>query len=182
MSRSPSPAPSNLTETNSLKDSPVNFDSVSTNSTSGVSTVKCVLAGGSYRGWVPDSAIILWRRMLGVLGDINSLSDPSIHVQAMECLIKITEDLIKVRENIGVGEGKSLASPFYVPPLHYITPWLLKATYLSKEYKLGKILAYKLLCLLTVGHNDVELSKEYLALFYRSLHTGLTSYDVVSYM
>ena len=45
------------------------------------STSKSVMSGGSIKGWLPDVAVVLWRRMLGALGNINLIADPVIHAQ-----------------------------------------------------------------------------------------------------
>lgn len=65
--RSPSPAPSSGLESNSIKDSPIQLDVLSSEhqilEMSGES--RGVICGGTIRGWLPDVAVILWRRMLG---------------------------------------------------------------------------------------------------------------------
>ena len=180
VSRSPSPTHSNVIENNSLKDSPMNLEGGHTGNNSGADTAKSVLVGGTYRGWSSESAFILWRRMLGILGDVNKLSNPQIHAQAMECLVKIIEDLIKVKENLGViVDNQVVGDPSLEPPLHYFSSWLFKATQLPNEFKAGKLLAYKLLCLTIVRRNETELPKELLSLFYLTLRQGLMSYDPV---
>ena len=42
---------------------------------------KSVMAGGTVKGWLPDVAVVLWRRMLGSLGDVNAIADTVIHAQ-----------------------------------------------------------------------------------------------------
>ncbi|CAG2108810.1 unnamed protein product [Medioppia subpectinata] len=139
----------------------------------------CVLIGGPNRGWTSESAFILWRRMLGVLGDINKLTNPQIHAQAIECLVKVVEDLIKVKENLGLSvESQVSPNCSLEPPLQYFTSWLFKATQLPDEFKLGKLLAYKLLCIIAVRRNENQPSKEFLSLFYLTLRQGLISYDM----
>lgn len=65
--RSPSPAPSSGLESNSIKDSPIQLDVLASEhqllEMSGES--RGVVCGGTVRGWLPDVAVILWRRMLG---------------------------------------------------------------------------------------------------------------------
>ena len=58
--------------------------------------MKSVLAGGLVVGWAADVAVVLWRRMLGALGDINAIKDPEIHAQVLECLCDLMDMLIKV--------------------------------------------------------------------------------------
>ena len=56
---------------------------------------RSVLAGGAVLGWTADLAVILWRRMLGALGDIN-VTPPHIHAHILDCLADITDTLHKV--------------------------------------------------------------------------------------
>ena len=58
------------------------------------------MAGGSVRGWLPDVAVVLWRRVLGLLGDPNQVSSPTIHAQIFKHLTDLTETLIKVSHNV----------------------------------------------------------------------------------
>ena len=57
---------------------------------------KSVLAGGSVQGWLPDVSVILWRRMLGALGDVNKIDDPNIHASVFEHLCDLQETLLRV--------------------------------------------------------------------------------------
>jgi hypothetical protein len=57
---------------------------------------RSVLAGGTIRGWTPDVTVVLWRRMLGSLGDINEIKDPAIHASVYEYLCELMDILIKV--------------------------------------------------------------------------------------
>jgi hypothetical protein len=54
------------------------------------------MAGGSVRGWLPDVAVVLWRRMLGALGDVNLLRDPALHLKVFEYLIQLCDTFAKV--------------------------------------------------------------------------------------
>lgn len=55
-----------------------------------------VVMGGSARGWLPDVAAVLWRRMLAALGDPNQLKDPNTHHKLYNYLIHLNSTLIKV--------------------------------------------------------------------------------------
>ena len=50
----------------------------------GSSAPRSVMSGGSVKGWLPDVAVVLWRRMLGALGNINTIADTVIHAQVMK--------------------------------------------------------------------------------------------------
>jgi hypothetical protein len=64
--------------------------------------MRSVLAGGTVQGWLPDSAVVLWRRMLGILGDVNQITDPENHVLVYEELSKILDTLHKVSQSFSV--------------------------------------------------------------------------------
>ena len=53
---------------------------------------------------------------------------------------------------------------------------------MNNEFKSGRLLAYKLMCAMTVCRQDVPLTQEYLTHFYRLMHIGLTGTDQVSDM
>lgn len=55
------------------------------------------MSGGTVRGWLPDVAVVLWRRVLGLLGDPNDVASPQIHAQIFKYLSELTETLVKVR-------------------------------------------------------------------------------------
>jgi len=55
-----------------------------------------VLTGGQIPGWTPDVAVVLWRRMLGALGDINAITDPKTHEKIMEHLLELQQTVLKV--------------------------------------------------------------------------------------
>lgn len=65
------------------------------------------MAGGGVRGWLPDVAVVLWRRMLSALGDVNNIQDPVLHGQVMDYLVQLTQTLIKARE------GQRELSPYF---------------------------------------------------------------------
>jgi len=58
---------------------------------------RSVMAGGNLRGWCPEVVVVLWRRMLGALGDVNRLVHPNLHVQVFEHLIELSQTLLKVK-------------------------------------------------------------------------------------
>ncbi|XP_015110729.1 probable Rho GTPase-activating protein CG5521 isoform X8 [Diachasma alloeum] len=147
--------------------------------TSDASERRSVMAGGNVRGWLPDVAVVLWRRMLSALGDVNNIQDPVLHGQVMEYLVQLTQTLIKIRLNQGVsGDNQATPpAPELIPPLTVIAPWCFKAIQLPPHYEVGKLAAYRLICLLTVQPLDINLPKAHLTLFYRAVHNGITSND-----
>ena len=196
VSRSTSPAPSSSMESHSIKDSPVLLDhetdhvsegafsevgelTGALSSSAGGQQARSVMAGGSVKGWLPDVAVVLWRRMLGSLGDVNSIADTVIHAQIYKYLIELYDIMVKIRNNQGVSvDNLSTPSPpEYVPPFTIFAPWCFRALVLPDTYQRGKLYALRLLCLLTVRPQDSPLPKTHLVQFYKVLHTGLTSAD-----
>ena len=59
--------------------------------------LRSILSGGNLCGWTPDVAVVMWRRLLGILGDVNAISDSLIHEQVFEHLCDIIDDVNKVR-------------------------------------------------------------------------------------
>lgn len=45
------------------------------------------------------------------------------------------------------------------------------------QYEVGKLAAYRLICLLTIQPLDISLPKSHLTLFYRAVHNGISSND-----
>lgn len=58
---------------------------------------RSVMSGGTVRGWLPDVAVVLWRRVLGLLGDPNDVASPLIHAQIFKYLSELMDTLVKVR-------------------------------------------------------------------------------------
>lgn len=82
------------------------------------------MAGGGVRGWLPDVAVVLWRRMLSALGDVNNIQDPTLHGQVMDYLVQLTQTLIKVRIvkmlKYALKLKKLVARPTIIYPLFYV--------------------------------------------------------------
>lgn len=56
-----------------------------------------IIAGGTLTGWHADSAFVLWRRILGILGDVNNIRCPKIHAKVFSYLYELWHKLCKVR-------------------------------------------------------------------------------------
>ncbi|XP_067682813.1 ral GTPase-activating protein subunit alpha-1-like isoform X5 [Haliotis asinina] len=141
--------------------------------------LKSVMAGGAMSGWMPDVAVVLWRRMLGCLGDVNQIQDPVIHEYVFDYLCDLAETLIRMRENLGVTQDNTSSPPppELIPPHHIFATWLFECLTLNNKYKKGKLLAYQLICQMLVRHHDVTPSQEILSHFYYVLHHGLVAVD-----
>ncbi|XP_074752109.1 ral GTPase-activating protein subunit alpha-2 isoform X2 [Athene noctua] len=138
-----------------------------------------IIAGGSLIGWHPDSAAVLWRRILGILGDVNNIQSPKIHAKVFGYLYELWYKLAKIRDNLAISvDNQSTPSPpVLIPPLRIFASWLFKATTLPKEYKEGKLQAYRLICAMMTRRQDVLPNSDFLVHFYFVMHLGLTSED-----
>ncbi|CRL05977.1 CLUMA_CG018909, isoform A [Clunio marinus] len=178
-SRSPSPTASSGIDGNSIKDSPLQMDVLAGGDSSSIETHdenldrKSILAGGTAKGWLPDVAAVMWRRMLGALGDVNKILNPKLHAEVFRYLVNITESLIKIRMNQGISnDNQSTPSPpALVPPIGIVLPWCFGALTLDAQFSLGKVYAMQLLCM--IARNSC-LSGDQLPLFYHALHQALT--------
>jgi hypothetical protein len=61
---------------------------------------RSVMFGGKAKGWLPDVAVVMWRRMLGALGDPNEVRNPQIHAAIFDYLVELGSILIKVKKKI----------------------------------------------------------------------------------
>ncbi|XP_058461535.1 probable Rho GTPase-activating protein CG5521 isoform X1 [Malaya genurostris] len=185
-SRSPSPTASSGIESGSIKDSPIQMDVLTADSSS-IDTQdensavspdrRSILAGGTARGWLPDVAAVMWRRMLGALGDVNKILNPKLHAQVFQYLVNITESLIKIRMNQGISlDGQINPTPInLVPPIALVAPWCYGALTLDGQYGQGKLYAMQLLC--TIVKAGASLGNNQLPLFYHALHQALSGED-----
>nr|XP_014340065.1 PREDICTED: ral GTPase-activating protein subunit alpha-1 [Latimeria chalumnae] len=148
--------------------------------TSEFATEDCsVMAGGTLTGWHADVATVMWRRMLGILGDVNCIRDPEIHAQVFDYLCELWQNLAKIRDNLGISidNQTSPPPPLLIPPLRILTPWLFRATTLNDKYKQGKLHAYKLICKIMKRRQDVSPNSDFLTHFYNIMHCGLLHLD-----
>uniref|UniRef100_A0A8D2PJN7 Ral GTPase activating protein catalytic subunit alpha 2 n=1 Tax=Zosterops lateralis melanops TaxID=1220523 RepID=A0A8D2PJN7_ZOSLA len=138
-----------------------------------------IIAGGSLIGWHPDSAAVLWRRILGILGDVNNIQSPKIHAKVFGYLYELWYKLAKIRDNlaISVNNQSTPSPPVLIPPLRIFASWLFKAATLPSEYKEGKLQAFRLLCTMMSRRQDLLPNSDFLVHFYFVLRLGLTSED-----
>ncbi|XP_063355132.1 ral GTPase-activating protein subunit alpha-2 isoform X3 [Pelmatolapia mariae] len=138
-----------------------------------------IIAGGTLTGWHADSAFVLWRRILGILGDINNIRCPKIHAKVFSYLYELWHKLAKIRDNLGISvdNQSSPPQPAFIPPLRMLASWLFRATMLPAEYKAGKLQAYKLICEMMTRHQDVLPNSDFLVHLYHIMHKGFTSDD-----
>ncbi|XP_051781502.1 ral GTPase-activating protein subunit alpha-2 isoform X2 [Erpetoichthys calabaricus] len=138
-----------------------------------------IIAGGSLAGWHPDSAAVLWRRILGILGDVNRICCPNIHAKVFRYLYDLWHKLSKIRDNLGISTDNhsSPPRPVLIPPLRMFASWLFKATTLPSEFKEGKLQAYRLICEMMTKRQDVLPNYDFLVHFYYVMHMAFMSND-----
>lgn len=184
-SRTPSPTASNGIEGGSIKDT-IQLDmlagdssSIDTQDDSNIPSVdrRSILMGGTARGWLPDVAAVMWKRMLGALGDVNKILNPKLHAQVFKHLVDITDSLIKIRRNQGISSDNQSTPnpPTLVPPIGIFSSWCYGALSLDYQYREGKLWALQMLC--SIVKYGPPLCNEQLPLFYNALHRALTGED-----
>ncbi|KAK2161341.1 hypothetical protein LSH36_118g02001 [Paralvinella palmiformis] len=91
---------------------------------------RSVVAGGTLPGWTPVSSVVIWRRMLGCLGDINTITEPQIHEQVFEYLCDLVDLMLKMRVNQSVTKDNqsSPPPPQFIPPILYFSGWIFELT------------------------------------------------------
>ncbi|XP_008107296.1 ral GTPase-activating protein subunit alpha-2 isoform X3 [Anolis carolinensis] len=138
-----------------------------------------IIAGGNLIGWHPDSASVLWRRILGILGDVNNIKSPKIHAMVFEFLYELWYKLAKIRDNLAISldNQSTPAPPILIPPLRIFASWLFKAATLPDDYKEGKLHSYKLICAMMTRRQDFVPNPDFLVHFYLVMHIGLNSKD-----
>lgn len=187
-SRSPSPTASSGIEGGSMKDAQMQIDVLAVdsggslgesegNSGSYQTERRSIILGGTATGWLPDSTAIMWKRMLGALGDVNRIPKAELHAQVFKHLLDMTLNLVKIKNNQGISSDnlQTPPPPTLVPPIGIVAPWCYGALTLDKSFKKGKLWAVQLLCTLTV--NGAVTGMQHLPLFYYSLHRLLTGED-----
>ncbi|XP_066526072.1 ral GTPase-activating protein subunit alpha-2 isoform X3 [Hoplias malabaricus] len=138
-----------------------------------------IIAGGCLTGWHADSAFVLWRRILGILGDVNNIRCPRIHAKVFSYLYELWHKLAKIRDNLGINADSQSTLPrtVFIPPLRMLASWLFKATMLPTEFKVGKLQAYRLICEMMTKHQDVLPNSDFLVHLYHVMHKGFSSED-----
>ncbi|XP_017036880.1 probable Rho GTPase-activating protein CG5521 isoform X2 [Drosophila kikkawai] len=187
-SRSPSPTASSGIEGGSIKDAQLQIDASLDDANSGsygsgsnsgsLSGRRCIILGGSAEGWHPDSTSIMWKRMLGALGDVNRIPKPELHAQVFMHLLEMTQNLIKIKQNQGISTDNQSTPPppTLVPPIGIVAPWCYGSLTLDRSFKKGKLWALQLLCSLAIQGGTVGMQPQ-LPLFYHALHQLLTGED-----
>lgn len=182
-SRSPSPTASSGIDNGSVKDSRSNMDTLavdsldSQNNQSNSTDNRSIISGGTSTGWLPDVAAIMWKRMLGSLGDVNLITKSELHYQVFRYLVEMTNNLIKIKHNLGISPDNlnTPPQPELTPPIGIVVPWCYGALMLDNSYKKGKIAAIQLLC--NVAINKSIKKRDEVTLFYNFLHFILIGED-----
>ena len=59
-----------------------------------------MVVGGRVACWTPEVAFVMWKRILGCLGNVNHIKDPVIHDTVYNYLGDLLTVLIQVRISI----------------------------------------------------------------------------------
>lgn len=177
-SRSPSPTASSGVDNGSVKDNlavdPLDIQDLNQQINP---DNRSILSGGTSTGWLPDVAAIMWKRMLGSLGNVNQIVKSELHYQIFRYLVDMTNNLIKIKNNLGISPDNLNTPPLpeLAPPIGIVAPWCYGALMLDVSYKKGKIAAIQLLC--TLATNNSMKRKDDITLFFNFLHLILIGED-----
>lgn len=138
-----------------------------------------VIEGGKVEGWTPLSSVILWKRILGILGNVNDIKDAEVHAMVFKHLIQLWEMLETIRRNQGVSIDNKSTPPLppLSPPLYFCSTWCFQAMSSESGHKQGRVLAYKLMCMMTMKNHGLLPSLDHMIHFFRLIHNGLTGSD-----
>lgn len=91
---------------------------------------KSVVIGGCERGWTKVSAIVFWRRFLGLLGDISCITSASAMTGVLTYLLSLARTLLKIDayQALVVDDDGKPNPPVDRPPLDFILPLLFKVS------------------------------------------------------
>lgn len=89
------------------------------------------MAGGKELGWNVDSAVVCWRRFLGLLGDFSHLSSPAVMVDVFTYLDSLTDSLLAIDayQPLELMPNGTVKAPTNRPPIDYLVPVYLKVRY-----------------------------------------------------
>ncbi|ELW63174.1 Ral GTPase-activating protein subunit alpha-1 [Tupaia chinensis] len=127
-----------------------------------------VMAGGTLTGWHADVATVMWRRMLGILGDVNAIMDPEIHAQVFDYLCELWQNLAKDIVNtiikhcspqffsLGLPGATMLIMDFIVAAGRVASSAFLNAPRVEAQVLLGSLVCFpNLYCELPALHPNI---------------------------
>uniref|UniRef100_A0A5K3F3Z6 Rap-GAP domain-containing protein n=1 Tax=Mesocestoides corti TaxID=53468 RepID=A0A5K3F3Z6_MESCO len=131
-----------------------------------------VLAGGKEPGWNADSALVCWRRFLGLLGDFSQLSNPTVMVNVFVYLDSLIDSLVDIDayQPLELAPNGAFRPPTTRPPFDYLVPVFLRVLQMPPQFNDGKKIAIRILKKMLIRQQDIEQCKDILAPFYRILH------------
>ncbi|KAJ3023285.1 Ral GTPase-activating protein subunit alpha-2 [Thoreauomyces humboldtii] len=124
--------------------------------------------------WTAESALFAWENVLCVLGDLNNITAPPNHAEAMRCTKKVWDAL----EYIRLSQPYESQEDMWMPPLFKFASWWFKAADLDSNRADGRAVAVGCMCRMMCRRHDQPFPETYYAHFYRLLVKGLASDDI----
>ncbi|CAD5123143.1 DgyrCDS11513 [Dimorphilus gyrociliatus] len=115
-----------------------------------------------------EGAVVLWRRFVGILGNVNEIEEPYSYGEIVRQIERIIGKLEYVRDNM------KFDCDVY-PPIAWFSSWLFAALRLDDSYQKGKLTAIKLLCKLLLDDPKARHSLSFISRFIHTIHTVLHS-------
>ena len=131
-----------------------------------------------YLTWEKETVSVVWRRMLGILGNPSHIKTPKHLSIAFSCLAFIWQVFNDVSTVI-IYSKRTQDIPYQHYPfsLHFST-WLCQGCLLQQEYKEGIKLSYELLCQTHLSDRFPAPTRLHLDAFYSLLKYGYSHDDV----
>uniref|UniRef100_A0A915JNV6 Uncharacterized protein n=1 Tax=Romanomermis culicivorax TaxID=13658 RepID=A0A915JNV6_ROMCU len=97
----------------------------------------------------PHLLAVIWRRILGCLGNMNSVDNPDIHYQYTNIICRLVDTLLIIRQNHDIVQSTLTIKkmPILIPPYPYFVPFLISnVKNLAPNFRKSKLQALDALC------------------------------------
>eukprot|EP01117_Protostelium_nocturnum_P016875 TRINITY_DN6763_c1_g3_i2.p1 TRINITY_DN6763_c1_g3~~TRINITY_DN6763_c1_g3_i2.p1 ORF type:complete len:1437 (+),score=495.99 TRINITY_DN6763_c1_g3_i2:71-4312(+) len=123
--------------------------------------------------WTAESILHTWTIFLNILGNINTINDPTSYEVAWSCIYEIINMLTEAQSKL------PLNTPQILPLFSIFLPWLIEGCVYNERLVKGLLLAYRTLCTMFIRNHRLFSSMKnghhYISHFYRIVQTGLNN-------
>ena len=127
--------------------------------------------------WSVDDALFVWKNMLKIFDNVNSISNPSIHYKSIHTLWQTIQVILWSESKVPYKEMLDDDRPEPLNLIDLFGPWLFAACDLNNTYVDGKACAYKILCRLFCMDHIRPPPLSLYAHFYMVIQQGLCQPD-----
>ena len=127
--------------------------------------------------WTFEEALYVWRSMLQLFQNANTIRSPSIHVAVLKTLWMVISLIMWKEDHVPYQETLEADRPEFLRVIDLFGPLLFSACDLPESFVDGKAEAYKILCRMFCRHHIRPLPNFLLSHFYAVLQQGLVTRD-----